>query len=60
MSKETLHNQEIRVVDGTSIVVHHYDNGTVVDSPCLCFGHQKRVHSTPYCPWLEARVLKAK
>lgn len=37
------------------VKVHRTEQGTVVESPCACFGYPFRVHSTPNCPWQKAR-----
>jgi len=43
------------VVEGIAYTVYRSEEGSVVDSPCQCFGHPHRTHSTPDCPWMAKR-----
>lgn len=58
MSVDKLIEKVTHVVEGIPYHVYHYDGGTTVQSPCQCFGHTMRLHSTTDCPWVVKREHK--
>ena len=36
--------------NGVKVIVYKYDDGSVVEADCECFGHDQRAHSNMHCP----------